>query len=111
MTEQEYRESIEWFSGNDTGLSSRCLICFLTIKKIINYCYYPRNYWDLDECIKALEKLPFLRKDLVKAKEMSFEWDYIIDLWDFLSDLHKKEMYEQVDAILIGVEDLKKRRK
>ncbi len=99
MQEQEYKDIIKWFASSDTGTSSKCLIYFLTIKEV-GIKDYPFDSADLGRCIRALEKLPFLQKDLIKAKEISKEWEYIIDNWSLLIDLFKREKYQEVYAIL-----------
>ena len=99
MQEQEYKEIIKWFTSSDTGSSSKCLIYFLTIKEVGTK-DYPHDSADLGRCIRALEKLPFLQKDLIKAKEISKVWESIIDNWSLLVDLFKREKHQEVYAIL-----------
>ena len=99
LGESQYKEIVKWFASSDTGSSSKCLIYFLTIKEVGRK-EHPYDNDDLGRCIRALEKLPFLEKDLIKAKEISKEWESIVDNWSLLVSLFKREKHQEVYAIL-----------
>lgn len=110
MKVQDYKEIIKWLMLDDTGCSSKCLIGFLTIKEVGGK-DYPYDISDLGRCIRALEKLPFLQQDLLKAKEISKVWSFIINNWDELVNLYKSEKHKEVNNILRQARELDDRYK
>ncbi|GAC1392042.1 MAG: hypothetical protein NVSMB31_09880 [Vulcanimicrobiaceae bacterium] len=95
MTDLEMR-AIAWRNGDDTGLSSIALVCYLMGWPVSDRGFrrsiqHPLDPADFGRCIRALDVLPELRSRLHEASEMSPTWAALIAKWGEIEALYHQE--------------------
>lgn len=80
---------IEWFSSDDTGMSSEAIATTLTTNKT---CYsHPYDPSDFYRCMKLFKSVPELKPHLHKMAEVSEVWKRLVIHWDEIEDCLLKE--------------------
>src|SRR5688572_24935346 len=81
----------QWLlSGRDTGTSSKAIVAFMEGQPI-DPTSYPRDPSDLGRCIRLLEIAPEYRPLLKSMRVVSPEWARLVERWDELEALYRKE--------------------
>lgn len=69
------------YNSGDTGLSSECMaanLCGLPCRRI----YAPTDPADFNRCLGLLDYAPELRVILHRMRDVSAEWEALVDNWD-----------------------------
>lgn len=80
--------ALEWFAGDDTGLSSKAILrkCF-GMDDNANYRFsnHPYDPCDLGRCLRMLRKMPWAR-DGIRLLALEFPaWAWLLAEWDALA--------------------------
>lgn len=82
----------QWIlDGRDTGTSSKAIVAFMEGHPVDNGSY-PRDPDDLGRCIRLLEIAPEYRTLLKSMRVVSPEWARLVEHWDELEALYRKEL-------------------
>jgi len=90
LSHEEALQVRMWFQGHDRGLSSNALISYLAYGTT-HQTHYPMDPEDIGRCIRALDRLPFLRARLPLAAHLGSTWKLYVDHWDTLERLYREE--------------------
>lgn len=82
-----------WMSNGRTGLSSTFLAINLLNGKAISTANnnYPHDPSDLERCLRLIHEVPALRQKLPIMKDISKEWNALVENWSLLESTFKDE--------------------
>jgi hypothetical protein len=84
---------MDWFCTGETGLSSKTIAYWLAFdKKFERGTNYPRDPADFDRCLRLLDRVPEMRPQLHRLKELSPTWAALVDRWDEIEACHLNEV-------------------
>lgn len=85
----------KWLKEGDRGTSSLSILQRLTGINFVDNVFgmnHPYDPADLYRCVKLIETAPELREHLHKMKDVTKTWELLVDEWDELVTLMKKEI-------------------
>lgn len=83
---------MEWFIGDDTGLSSKSIAAHMCGAKVGRYLNYPpSDPSDLGRCLRLLERFPEWKARLPEMATVSKDWAKIIPHWDAAAAMMAEE--------------------
>ena len=86
-------EVLKWWKGDDTGISSRAIVCFFEGIPTDRWGYgHPLDPSDFGRCVRLLEVAPHYRKRLPEMTVLSNEWEVLAAHWDELEALYREEL-------------------
>lgn len=81
------RRALEWFAGDDTGVSSKTLAChMLGIKPKGMWSSYPFDPADLGRCLRLLELIPEWKPRVAEMAAVSEVWARMAERWQEMHD-------------------------
>lgn len=86
---------IGWLLGNDTGVSSKVIVAFMTgnISSLSErYKSAPSDPSDLGRCLRLLEIMPEWEAHLPELAKKYRPWTHIVNKWQVLKELYNKEL-------------------
>lgn len=83
------RKYIEWFNGDDTGISSCTLLCIHLRVKHRYGLDAPYDVADFGRCFRVVEKFPEIRDSFPKVARRVKAFRGILKHWDQLCDLYR----------------------
>lgn len=97
---------LEWFNGNDTGVSSKSIVSMLTG---IPYsgCDIPYDNSDFGRCHRMLKRFPELRERIGELADKDIRWMPFIDCWKELERLYE----QQVEFNNLSLDEQKKQKR
>lgn len=84
---------IEWFIGDDTGLSSKSIaahMCGVDVGKYIDY--PPADPADLGRCLRLLELFPEWKQRMPEMASVSKNWAKVIPHWNAAAAMMEEEV-------------------
>jgi hypothetical protein len=79
----------EWFAGNDTGLSSKCVALFLSAG--VSNGSTPSDLNDWGRCMRLLERIPEWKPRMAEMAEAGGGWPALAKRWAELSGVWEAE--------------------
>ena len=92
MLTQAQQKTIQWLANGSTGVSSETMAFWLAFELKKKHCGHPRDPNDLDRCLRLLEAVPELRKEMHYMAEISPEWEALIARWEEIERSHLDEV-------------------
>lgn len=84
---------LEWFAHGETGTSSKAMACAVCdIEPREGWQNHPRDPDDLKRCVFFLDEVPEARQHLHKVAKLSSRWSILIQHWDELEAMLRKEL-------------------
>lgn len=85
-----------WLKYGDRGVSSEAIVSHLTGINISGHwgLGHPHDPSDFNRCLKLVEMAPEIKEELHRMKEVSEVWSRLVNEWDDLASLMKKEAAE-----------------
>lgn len=84
-----YKKLIEWFAGDDTGLSSKHMAAVAA--GVAGNGNHPLDPSDLGRCIRLVENVPEVRDAFPAIRASGPKWATVITHWDELVALYAQE--------------------
>lgn len=83
-------EMVDWIINGDTGTSSETMLSFHlgTPKK---HRRPPGDEWDVERCIKLVDKCPEIRESFAGLAETNPVWGVILPKWDELCQVYREQ--------------------
>ena len=85
----DYLKLVQWFAGDDTGLSSKHMATVAVGNKGSGH--HPLDPGDLGRCIRLVEHVPSIRATFPAIAASSPKWAIVIAHWDELVALFHEE--------------------
>jgi hypothetical protein len=87
-----------WLDNGERGISSETMFQCLSGKIISNDkgCH-PHDPDDFKRCYMLLKAIPEWKNDLYKLKDLSMEWNNLVDNWDKLTEMLEEQLSSKQD--------------
>lgn len=88
---------LDWYRGNDTGISSEAIMTVMTGKKWSSDFTpdVPRDPSDFGRCYRLLKSFPEFKERLPEVAKKYPEWEPFVQNWDRLTSLYEKDQPRQ----------------
>lgn len=100
-----WRRVVEWSHGDDTGLSSKAILQFMTGARVRDP-FEPGDQWDFGRCYRLLKLFPSWRRRLPEIGKKFPNWRGLVRDWRKLERLYEKSpdkwSDELWDAMLVA---------
>jgi len=84
-----------WLRSDDRGMSSNYMAHVLGGSDAAKLAY-PYDCSDFGRCVRLLDVVPVLRTNLAMMSDTHPVWKSLVDAWDELEAMYRREEYEQV---------------
>jgi hypothetical protein len=113
MSQNIEARALHWALHGDTGTSSKAIAGVMTGKLPKDGYCYPHDGGDFGRCIGLLAAVPEWRSRLSEMRAVGPEWAAIVDHWEELEALFRKDggdrLYRRMKEILDPIEAKNKR--